>query len=117
MKSSRSILMLCLFLAFASGYTVAQENPAQMGTQPQPSATNPPSQQKPAQPAPTTPTQPKTKPPTAPNATVEKPESAAGGTTAPAPKRADLPAKSEPPNAGALQLVQPTADELRGRIE
>ena len=120
MKLSKPILALCLFLAFATAYAVSQENPGQMGAQAKPSATTAPSQQKPAPPAqpPTTPTQPQTRPqPADPNAAVEKPESAVGGTNAAKPQPANLPAKNEPPNAGALQLVQPNADELRARIE
>jgi hypothetical protein len=125
----RSILLysLAFGLALTTSYAIAQENQGQMGTTPQPSATNPaktstPSQnaqdpaRRPANPqqAPTTPTQPQPRTAATP-ADIEKPESAVGATkAAPAPK----PLAPEPnANAGALSPVQPGADELRAKIE
>jgi hypothetical protein len=126
MQRSSVLYSLVLGLAVTTACAVAQENPGQMGTTPQPSATNPANTQKaqtaPAQPqtapqqAPTTPTQPQ--PRTGTNAAdIDKPESATGATkTIPSPTPKPLAAESNP-NAGALSPVQPGADELRARIE
>jgi hypothetical protein len=122
--------LIVLILASA-GLCVAQENPGQMGTQPQPSVTDPANakaqtqksqpgqrQNPPANPQnPTMPTRPQTRPAGSTQADVDKPESVVGGTTAAPTKPANLPSASANPNAGALQLVQPGADELRDRIE
>lgn len=131
MQRSTFLCSLAFGLALMTAYAVAQENPGQMGTTPQPSATNQgnagsqsqkaqtaPAQQ-PANPqqAPTTPTQPqpRTNPDQAANpAEIDKPESAVGATkAAPAPK----PLTSTDTNAGALSPVQPSANELRAKIE
>jgi len=119
MKRSSVLFSLALGLAATTASAVAQENPGQMGTTPQPSATNPANTQKPQtapQQAPTTPTQPQ--PRTGSNsADIDKPESATGATkTTPTPAPKPLAAESNP-NAGALSPVQPGADELRARIE
>jgi hypothetical protein len=132
MQRSTFFYSLAFGLALTTAYAVAQENPGQMGTTPQPSATNPantgtqsqksqtPPTPRPANPQqePTTPTppQPRTNPDQAANpADIEKPESAAGATkAAPAPKQ--LTAESNP-NVGALSPVQPSANELRAKIE
>lgn len=129
MQRSTFLYSLAFGLALTTAYAVAQENPGQMGTTPQPSATNqantssqsPKTQTAPAQPpaspqqAPTTPTQPQAHPPTNP-ADIEKPESAAGATkTAPATK--PLASTDTHANAGALSPVQPSANELRAKIE
>jgi hypothetical protein len=126
MQRLDGLYTLAFGLALTTAVAGAQENPGQMGTTPQPSATNPantaqpqkaqtpPAQQRAiSQQAPTTPTQPQPRT-TAPDE-IEKPESAAGATkTAPAPK----PLTAEPnTNAGALSPVQPGADELRAKIE
>jgi hypothetical protein len=127
MQRSTFLYSLAFGLALTTAYAVSQENPGQMGTTPQPSATNPANtnaqkvQTPPAQPrttpqqAPTTPTQPQ--PRTAPPATdIDKPESSAGATKTAAP--AAKPLAAEPnANAGALSPVQPGADELRAKIE
>jgi hypothetical protein len=126
---TRLHLVALLFGIAVTG--VAQENPGQMGTQPQPSVTNPanagaqtqraqplPKQNAPANPQkPTVPTTPQARPAGSEATDVDKPESAVGGTTArPTPPQA-LPSESANQNAGALQLVQPNAEELRNRIE
>lgn len=117
------LFAIALVLAGAAVVS-AQENPGQMGTQPQPSVTNPatkksqPQTQKQANPQnPTLPTTPQTRPTAPATMDVEKPESAVGGTTVRPTAPADLPNAKENPNAGALQLVQPSADVLRNRIE
>jgi hypothetical protein len=115
-------------LVLVGGMAFAQENPGQMGTTPQPSATDPSNpgaqkqrsqtQQTPQiQQAPTTPTQPQTRPSPANPPEVEKPESAVGGTAQQRPQSAALPGSEPNPNAGPLSPVQPNADELRKRIE
>lgn len=128
MQRQTFLYSLAFGLALTTAGASAQENPGQMGTTPQPSATDPgnpvtqsqkaqtpPVKQQPAPPqqAPTTPTQPQ--PRTTAPADIDKPESAAGATnTPPAPK----PLAPEPnANAGALSPVQPSADELRAKIE
>ena len=133
MQRSTFLYSLAFGLALTTAYAVAQENPGQMGTTPQPSATNQANtgsqsqkaQTPPAQPpvnpqqAPTTPTQPqpRTNPDQAANpADIEKPESAAGATkTVPAAK--PLISTDTNANAGALSPVQPSANELRAKIE
>ena len=129
MQRSTFLYPLAFGLALTTAYAVSQENPGQMGTTPQPSATDPanprtqpprtnaPVQTPPAHPqqAPTTPTQPQPRT-TAPATDIDKPESSAGATKTPAP--APKPLAAEPnANAGALSPVQPGADELRGKIE
>lgn len=128
MQRSSFLCSLAFGLALTTAYAVAQENPGQMGTTPQPSATNqansgsqsqqaqtPPAQPANPQQAPTTPTQPQAHPPANP-ADIEKPESAAGATkTAPAAK--PLTSTETNANAGALSPVQPSANELRAKIE
>jgi hypothetical protein len=124
-------LHLVALLLGSVAVAAAQENPGQMGTQPQPSATNPPNtgaqtQQPSASPRqnqqanprnPTVPTSPQTRPAGAPITDVDKPESAVGG-TAPRPNAPqNLTSESSNSKAGALQLIQPNADELRNRIE
>ena len=96
----------------------AQENQGQMGTQPKPAVTTPATQAHPDKQA-TTPTAPQTKPaPADPTQTpVDKPESAVGGTQPLAPQPQALPEASRNQDAGALQLVQPDAQELRSRID
>jgi hypothetical protein len=128
MQRTTFLYSLACSLALMTAGAIAQENPGQMGTTPQPSATDPANpgtqsqkaqipraKQQPATPqqAPTTPTQPQ--PRSTPPAEIEKPESAVGATkAAPAPK----PLTPEPnANAGALSPVQPNADELRAKIE
>jgi hypothetical protein len=128
MQRSTFLYSLAFGLALTTASTVAQENPGQMGTTPPASATNtstqsqkaqaPPQTANPQQ-APTTPTQPqpRTNPDrTANPADIEKPESAAGATkTAPAAK--PLASTDTNANAGALSPVQPSANELRAKIE
>jgi hypothetical protein len=105
-----------------AGSAVAQENQGQMGTQPRPAVTTPATQAHPDKDAqtnqtPTTPTTPQSHPQQDPNA-VEKPESAVGGTQPPPPPPQALPAEPlAQQDAGALQLVQPDAQELRSHIE
>jgi hypothetical protein len=132
MQRSDVLYSLAFGLALTTVYAVAQENPGQMGTTPQPSATNQANTgaqsqktqtpaQRPANPqqAPTTPTQPqpRTNPDQAANpADIDKPESAAGATkTAPGAK--PLTSTDTNANAGALSPVQPSANELRAKIE
>jgi hypothetical protein len=92
-------------------------NPATAGTQTQKSQPAP-KQNPPANPQnPTMPTTPQTRPAGAASPDVDKPESAVGGTTARPTPPQNLPSESVNQNAGALQLVQPNAQELRNRIE
>jgi hypothetical protein len=122
----RSLLLPFAGVVLACGMAWAQENPGQMGTTPQPSATDPanvgaqkqrPQQSPQIQQAPTTPTQPQTRPiPTNPPE-LDKPESAVGGTTQQRPQPTTLPSNEASQSAGALSPVQPNAAELRKRIE
>ena len=118
MKATTHILFAAFLLP--ASFAVAQENQGQMGTQPKPAVTTPATQAHPdKQAAPTTPTTPQTKPAPADPAptTIDKPESAVGGTQPPAPQPQALPEANRNQDAGALQLVQPDAQELRSRIE
>lgn len=122
MNALRLSVGLALGLFVGAAGARAQENQGQMGTQPRPAVTIPATQAHPEKRAePTTPTTPQTKPAkgsAVPEQTsVEKPESAVGGTQTPAPQAQGLPQDRPPQSAGALQLVQPDAQELRSRIE
>jgi hypothetical protein len=133
---TRSKMLGAVVLLALGAYAGAQENPGQMGAQPQPSATDPakeapqtpapqpgPQQQQNVPPPgqqqnpPTTPTEPQARPSSGTGTSVDKPESEVGGTANPRPTPAGLPPAEANPSAGALQLVQPDAAQLRARIE